>query len=86
MTRYYILVSGEIAAMARSGDLVAVEGWRLIRPREDLPSPAPYATWWEAEDDEAPAYLEGKPVEVIFQQEGGRVRVMSRTEQDDPQE
>ena len=66
--RYHVLISDELMAM---DDLPWPE---CLRPAEQEPTdPARYPGmhWWLFEDDDAPAELEGKRVELTFTRASG---------------
>ena len=63
-TRYYVLASDDLMAMNLS--------WpACLRPVEQLPAYQPLLHpgmhWWLFEDDDAPAELDGKNVELTFE-------------------
>ena len=60
--RYWVLCSDELMAQP---DLRWPSFIRPVRASEELP-PDNWSRWWLFEDDDAPAELDGKRVEVTF--------------------
>lgn len=82
------LMEKRLRAAAR-GDAIRVVNWdvsekdlaklRAVRPAYWLmPPPSPGMRWWLFEDDDAPATLEGKCVELTFVRSGNGFMIGSR--------
>lgn len=75
--RYWIQVSDDF--MTGNPAFSWPTGLRPVRPDESAPPPQTYSRWWLFEDDDAPAELEGKKVELTFTWDGyGPVRLTGR--------
>ena len=76
--RYWVLVADELMA----GNLGSMVWPRCLRPVKRDESASPHATnchWWLFEDDDAPAELDGKRVDLTLSQIGhGPVEITER--------
>lgn len=66
-TRYHVLASDELMA----GELQWPDGLRPVEQEPTDPGSHPGMHWWLFEDDDAPAELDGKRVELTFEAIGG---------------
>ena len=78
--RYWVLISDELA-VARTElphGLRDTGTYRAEHSEGYLPPEPPGASWHLIEDDDAPAELDGRLVELLFRTENGRVLLGSR--------
>lgn len=66
--RYWVLASDKLMAANRPWEDL---GLHVIGPAT-APPPNPGMQWWQFEDDNAPATLNGKRVELIIERRDGK--------------